>query len=169
MPRKTGQPGFYTRKPPSSYNITTQQKLIKDAAKACGVRKGMPRNELVKAMTNCMPQFFEQGEQEVKEDKVIKVYHSPHCQPCLEITELLNKGRFESNIEGDVPIDLVDVTSEEGFKELHAAGVDVSSIPTARYQGQTCKLGVDEDQQVVVIECKIPAASPKPESLTPEV
>ena len=105
----------------------------------------------------------------MSEDNVIKVYHSPHCQPCHEIMELLNKGRFESNIEGDVPIDLVDVTSEEGFKELHAAGVDVSSIPAARYKGQTCKLGIDEDQQVVVIECKIPAASPKPESLTPEV
>ena len=82
----------------------------------------------------------------------IKVYHSPHCDPCHEVMGLLNQGRFESNIDPDTEIDIIDVTSEEGFQEVAADGVD--SVPSAKYKGKTCKLSIDREQEVVVIECE---------------
>ncbi len=172
-----GQPGFSVHRLPSSYPLTTQQQMMKDAAQACGIRKGMSRSELLEAMSNCVPQYFEKlnverklqkGEAMPNEGKkAIKVYHSPHCESCHQIADLLTKGKFESNIKGDVPVDLIDVTSEEGFKEIGKEGVD--SVPTARYDGKVCKLGVDEKLGVVVIECDVPledqaeAPAPNPE------
>ncbi len=152
-----GQPGFSVHRLPSSYKLTTQQQMMKDAAQACGIKKGMSRSELLEAMSNCVPQFFKQQKGEAMPSegkKAIKVYHSPHCESCHQVADLLTKGKFESNIKGDVPVDLIDVTSEEGFKEIGKEGVD--SVPTARYDGKVCKLGVDEELGVVVIECDVP-------------
>lgn len=155
MSEKTrGQPGFTVHRLPSSYELTSQQKLMKDVAQACGIRKGMSRSELLEAMNKCVPEFFRRQKGEAMPDKkVIKVYHSPHCGSCHQVAELLGKGRFESNIKGDVPVDLVDVTSEEGFREIGEA--DIDSVPSAKYNGKTCKLGIDEEQQLVVIECPV--------------
>ncbi len=167
MSEKTrGQPGFSVHKLPSSYGLTSQQKLMKDAAQACGIRKGMTRSELLQKMNTCVPEFFREKKGEAMSDKkVIKVYHSPHCGSCHQVAELLGKGRFESNIKGDVPVDLVDVTSEEGFREIGEAGVD--AVPTAKYKGKTCKLGVDEEQQVVVIECELSPEDQAEDAATP--
>lgn len=108
----------------------------------------------MEAMNNCVPDFFRRQKGEAMPDKkVIKVYHSPHCDSCHQVADLLGKGRFESNIKGDVPVDLIDVTSEEGFREIGEA--DLDSVPAAKYDGKTCKLGIDEEQQVVVIECPV--------------
>lgn len=156
MSKTREQPGFAVHKLPSSYELTSQQKLMKDAAQACGIRKGMTRGELLEAMNNCVPEFFRQKKGEAMPSegkKAIKVYHSPHCNSCHQVADLLGKGRFESNIKGDVPVDLVDVTSEEGFREIGEANLD--SVPAAKYDGKTCKLGIDEEQQIVVIECPV--------------
>jgi len=147
---KTKQ-GFIARRPPSSYPINSQQVLIKEASDYCGLRKGMSRAELLTAMRTCMPEFFRKQKEGHMPKEPIKVYHSPHCGPCHEVVDLLNQGRFESNIEQDADIDLIDVTSEEGFQEVADSGVD--SVPSAKYKGKACKLKIDRDQQVVVIEC----------------
>ncbi|MDD5547085.1 MAG: thioredoxin family protein [Candidatus Omnitrophica bacterium] len=140
---------------------------MKDAAEACGIRKGMTRSELLEKMNTCVPEFYKQRKGEaMSEKKVIKVYHSPHCDSCHQAVDLLNKGRFESNIEGDVPVDLIDVTSDEGFREIGEAGVD--AVPTAKYNGKTCKLGIDEEQQVVVITCDLPPEDQAEEQPTSE-
>lgn len=143
--------GFMARRPPSSYPLNSQQILIKEASDYCGLRKGMSRAELMAAMRTCMPEFFRKHKEGQMPKEPIKVYHSPHCGPCHEVVDLLNQGRFESDIEQGTDIDLIDVTSDEGFREVAASGVD--SVPSAKYKGKACKLKIDRDQQVVIIEC----------------
>ena len=147
--------------------MTEQQNLIRDAAEYCGLRKGMSRPELLKKMRECMPEFFRQMKEGAMPGKEpIKVYHSPACGPCHEITNLLNQGRFEANTGENTDVDLIDVTSEEGFKEVEAGAID--SVPSAKYKGKSCKLSIDREQQMVIIECdeadkpKAEAAEPKP-------
>ena len=50
---------FIIRKRPKKYAASPQQILFSEAAKACGIRKGMKRSELVKAMKTCIPKFYE--------------------------------------------------------------------------------------------------------------
>lgn len=157
--------GFIARKRPSSYTMTEQQHLIREAAEYCGLRKGMSRPELLKVMQECMPEFFRQKKEGSMPGKEpIKVYHAPACGPCHEVVDLLNQGRFESNVGENVDIDLIDVASEEGFKEVEKA--DIDSVPSAKYKGKTCKLSIDRAQQMVVIECE---EGEKPKAETPEV
>lgn len=93
--------------------------------------------------------------------KAIKVYASQHCGPCREVTELLSKGRFESNISADTGVDVVDVESEEGYKALE--NENIGAVPTAKYNGKTCKLEIDREEMVVVITCPETEDSPAPE------
>jgi len=60
-----GHSGFIVtiRPRPKRYKKTPQQEKIAEAAKACGIRKGMSRSELIKAMRECLPRYFsEHGE-----------------------------------------------------------------------------------------------------------
>jgi hypothetical protein len=43
---------------PRNYPLTSQQKKVKEAAKACGIHTGISRAALVKAMTECIPTKF---------------------------------------------------------------------------------------------------------------
>lgn len=43
---------------PKDYPLTSQQKKVRDAARACGIKKGMSRSSLVDAMINCIPGKF---------------------------------------------------------------------------------------------------------------
>jgi hypothetical protein len=54
---------FYVRKRPAKYPLTQHQLDLINASKECGVKKGMKRAELVKAMTECVPEKY----REVKE------------------------------------------------------------------------------------------------------
>lgn len=47
--------GFVLSAYPSSYPMTSQQRKVKEAAKACGIHKGMSRGALVTAMRDCIP------------------------------------------------------------------------------------------------------------------
>jgi hypothetical protein len=47
--------GFVLAKYPRDYPLTSQQKKVKDAARGCGIKKGISRRELVDKMVNCMP------------------------------------------------------------------------------------------------------------------
>ena len=43
---------------PRDYPLTGPQKRVRDAARACGIKKGMSRGALVTAMVDCIPSKF---------------------------------------------------------------------------------------------------------------
>lgn len=43
---------------PRDYPLTAPQKRVRDAARACGIKKGMSRSSLVSAMVDCIPKQF---------------------------------------------------------------------------------------------------------------
>ena len=43
---------------PSPYPLTERQQLMKEAAIECGIVKGISRADLVKAMKECIPEFY---------------------------------------------------------------------------------------------------------------
>jgi hypothetical protein len=53
-----GKPGFVLSLRPRRYKTTAQQKRVSEAAEACGIKKGITRRELVKAMTECIPEYY---------------------------------------------------------------------------------------------------------------
>lgn len=53
-----GKPGFVLSLRPRRYKTTPQQKKVSEAAKACGIEKGITRAQLVDRMRNCIPEFF---------------------------------------------------------------------------------------------------------------
>jgi len=53
-----GKKGVILVNYPRPYPKTTQQKKIGDAARACGIKRGISRADLVKAMVECIPGKF---------------------------------------------------------------------------------------------------------------
>ena len=53
-----GNKGWYMSSFPRAYPITRQQQRVKDAAKACGLRKGMSKRDAMTAMKECIPNQF---------------------------------------------------------------------------------------------------------------
>ncbi len=53
-----GKPGFVISVRPSRYKTTEQQKTMREAAKACGIEKGITRRELVDKMVHCIPEYY---------------------------------------------------------------------------------------------------------------
>jgi len=51
-------PGMVLASYPKPYPLTAPQKRIREAARACGIKKGMSRSALVDAMVNCIPGKF---------------------------------------------------------------------------------------------------------------
>jgi hypothetical protein len=49
-----GNRGFVLASYPSAYPLTSQQRKVKEAARACGIVKGISRRELRDKMVNCM-------------------------------------------------------------------------------------------------------------------
>jgi len=43
---------------PGDYPLTSQQLKIKEAAKACGIKKGMSKADLMNKMKDCIPSKF---------------------------------------------------------------------------------------------------------------
>lgn len=84
--------------------------------------------------------------------KLIKVYHSPTCTPCYETISRLEKGRFTSNMGDDISVELIDISTEQGFKEVESQGLE--KIPTAKYEGKTCKIQIDEELDAVFFNCE---------------
>lgn len=50
--------GFVISSNPKPYPLNAPQRKVKEAAKACGIHKGMSRAALVTAMTTCIPGKF---------------------------------------------------------------------------------------------------------------
>ena len=49
-----GNAGFVLAKRPRDYPMTAQQRKVRDAAKGCGIKHGMSKAELQKAMVDCV-------------------------------------------------------------------------------------------------------------------
>ncbi len=83
--------------------------------------------------------------------KVIKVFHSGECTPCEEVTSRIKNGRFASDLGEGTAVDLIDITTEEGFAQIEAEKLD--RVPVARYEGKTCKIHIDPDLDAVMFTC----------------
>ena len=104
--------------------------------------------------------------------KILKIFVADGCDPCKEIKDLAEKGKMLTNVDPDTDIELIDVTTDEGFPEVEKE--QLSGVPTAKYDGQTCKLHIDEETKTLIIDCTqekpntdLPS-SPKSESSLPE-
>jgi len=53
-----GNPGYYIASRPRPYPKTSQQRKVGEAAKACGIKAGISKSELQKAMKDCIPGKF---------------------------------------------------------------------------------------------------------------
>ncbi len=53
-----GNRGYYIQSLPRPYPKTAQQKRVAAAAKDCGIKKGITKSELQKAMKDCIPAKF---------------------------------------------------------------------------------------------------------------
>jgi hypothetical protein len=53
-----GKAGFVLSARPKRYRTTASQSRIAEAAKTCGIAKGISREELVEKMRTCVPEFF---------------------------------------------------------------------------------------------------------------
>lgn len=53
-----GHPGIVLAMYPRPYPKTSQQKKIGEAARACGIKSGISKTELMKAMKECIPTKF---------------------------------------------------------------------------------------------------------------
>jgi hypothetical protein len=62
-----GHGGFVLGQRPKRYKTLPQQERMREACEACDIRKGMKRVELVKAMKECLPEYYKkQREENVK-------------------------------------------------------------------------------------------------------
>ena len=95
----------------------------------------------------------EKIEEEDMEKKVVKVFQSKHCDSCHEIVGMIEERKYVLDIEG-AEVKVIDVTSEEGFPELEKE--DVGGIPSAKFEGKTCRLSINREEGVVLIDCKDP-------------
>lgn len=53
-----GHRGYSIKRRPRKYPRTRQQQKLVDALDFCGIKKGIPKYQLMEKMKNCIPQFF---------------------------------------------------------------------------------------------------------------
>lgn len=84
------------------------------------------------------------------------------CQPCNEITKLVEEGKFH-NSETD-EVDLVDINTDEGFERFQQEVLSKhpGAVPTAYMDGIKCQITV-VDGDLVQFECvsSVPPAGPE--------
>lgn len=84
-----------------------------------------------------------------------KVYVAAHCQPCQAIKELLEKRRFLVNgDEGEV--DLIDIETEEGFKQIFPG---LEGVPSAYRDGKKCNIQIDGE--TLLLDCPDESSNPR--------
>ncbi|GEM_PF-1862497 len=83
------------------------------------------------------------------------------CEPCQEITKLVEEGKF-FNTETD-EVDLIDISSDEGFKKFsdEILSKQPGAVPSAYMNGVKCQITVVEDE--VQFECPSSAPPSSPE------
>lgn len=74
------------------------------------------------------------------------------CEPCEEITKLIEEGKFQSP-DGDGEVDLIDITTDEGFKKFsdEILSKQDGGVPSAYLDGKKCQIVVEDG--VVHFEC----------------
>lgn len=85
--------------------------------------------------------------------KEILLFKASECEPCREIDEFIKNGRFESDLEGEIGVRIVDITSEEGFAELQLHP-DIEAIPSAKHGNKLCRISIDHEDGVVIFTCE---------------
>lgn len=91
------------------------------------------------------------------DENKIKIYSAGHCGPCQKVSGLLKEGLVEVDID-NASVELIDIETEEGFAELKK--VSLSAVPMAFLNDKACKLLIDEEKNILVINCKPEAYTP---------
>jgi hypothetical protein len=99
--------------------------------------------------------------------KVIDLYYSSDCAPCHDVVDRVKNGRFASDLEGDVGVNLVDISTDEGFAEVEKQNLE--KVPTARHEAKTCQIHIDEELDAVMFTCTEEEKTPEEESPAPPV
>lgn len=78
----------------------------------------------------------------------LRIYTAKHCEPCRRIEDLIKEGKISEDVE------LVDIETDEGFLKFKKDVLDHSDgmVPSAYKEGQQCKIGFDEEENLV-FEC----------------
>lgn len=86
----------------------------------------------------------------------IRIYTTPHCKPCLEVTRLIKEGKFS----GADKVELIDIETDEGFEKFKKEVLDFGdgAVPSAYRNGERCLVHIDEENDNVLLEC--PTAPP---------
>jgi hypothetical protein len=94
--------------------------------------------------------------------KVIKVFYSSECSPCQEVVDRLKNGRFASDLGEDTSVDMIDITSDEGFDQVEKEQLE--KVPAAKHEGKFCQIHIDEELDAVMFTCneEEPPAPPDP-------
>lgn len=81
----------------------------------------------------------------------VRVFVGQGCAPCGPVKELIQQGRVETDIP-DVEIEVIDVTTDEGFALIEQE--DLDRVPQAKYGDQFCQLEIDHESRTVLIKCQ---------------
>ena len=85
-------------------------------------------------------------------EKKIKLFVAEGCEPCAEVKKLVEEGAFLIDGEEGAQVEMIDVSTEEGFPEIEKRGL--TGIPRAFGEdGRQCKIGIDTENNVVVFDC----------------
>ena len=93
--------------------------------------------------------------------KVIDVFLSNECSPCQEVSERLKHGLFASDLEGETAVNIIDVTTEEGFRKIDEEKLD--RVPSAKFEGKFCQIHIDEELDAVMFTCNEETPQPQVE------
>ena len=84
----------------------------------------------------------------------IRIFISSSCAPCKEIKGLFEQGRI--NLTG---VELIDLETKEGFPYLDK--MKLSKVPSAYIGTKTCKLGINKEENSIIIQCPSRKKAPK--------
>jgi hypothetical protein len=91
--------------------------------------------------------------------KVINVFTSGHCIPCQEFKKMVAENKVDIDAEPGSTLNIVDIETEEGFTTLSKTEGDVTGIPAAQYNGQSCRIEVKGER--IIIRCPKPPVAPE--------
>lgn len=97
--------------------------------------------------------------------KVIDFFYSEQCSPCKQVSDLIKEGRFASDLGEGTAVNLVEITSDEGFARIEPEGLE--KVPSAKHEGKFCQIHIDEERNAVMFTCHEEAQ--KTEEVTPEI
>ena len=83
--------------------------------------------------------------------KVIDLYYASNCSPCHEVVDRVKNGRFASDLGEGTSVNLVDISTDEGFEEVEKQNLE--KVTTARHEAKTCQIHIDEELDAVMFTC----------------